>query len=120
MSPVSVAHDRRDLRVRHLRSVCGGQDLPLGIVRVRRCPEANGRRVRLGCQRQESEQLGRTLDAENENTGRHGIQRPGVSHLPGVQQLAAPSDHVVAGDTRLFVDNQNSGADKTGGRLFTS
>ena len=48
------------------------------------------------------------FDAEDEQAGRHRVERAGVADLAGSGEAAHPRDHVVAGDSLRLVDEEDA------------
>ena len=58
--------------------------------------------------RRKTQQAGRPPDPDDEHSGRVGVERPGMAHLPRAEQAPATGDDVVRGPAGLLVDDEEA------------
>ena len=86
----------------------GGLHRARNILRVGRQPKTKPCAVALGIAHKVFACLCGATDQNDQNTGRHGIQRSRVTYLFGVVQASDLIDDVVRGGTGVLVDQQNT------------
>ncbi len=110
MSPTNWRGDRTHLRLGEHRRVTGHDHLSLGVEGVTDLAKAHHAAVRLALLMEVVDQPCRLADADRQEAGRRGVERPSVADAALVEDAPHHTHGVEGGHPGGFVDGQDAAA----------